>query len=390
MLRYSQVFGLTVIVLIAAHPSCRAATITYDPSTGLLPDQAGWVYTQTGGGPTSIAATGGLLSLNVGVTPRGSWNYNLLSAGNSPGQSIFMESTVRVISESHTSSNRGVSIFELENTTQGASGYTNEVDGYAWSNKIFWTNSVGTVVGSATVDTSTFHTYRLELDGNNAFVYVDGQEVGAVLNNSYLNGDPSQPDVLRAHFGDSTVASGSVTDWQLVRAGLLSDGITETSPVLPSDTIPPGTGGSVDGVYVFNNVPSGRWYDPPIANGFVYTMTSGDHFTSIQDFPTGFNNPFTVTAEGQSWSGSPGSPVDFLALLGHGVSSFSISGISPGVDATDSSAFPLLLNFDSTTASFTMAAVPEPSTFVMLSTLFATITAVRARRAKKPASSIAS
>jgi hypothetical protein len=84
---------------------------------------------------------------------------------------------------------------------------------------------------------------------------------------------------------------------------LLTGGIQQAAPVLPSETLPSaGTGGTTRGVYVFNNVPSGRRFDPPLAHGFTYTMTSSDHFTSIQDFPIGFNQPFTVSADGQSWT----------------------------------------------------------------------------------------
>ncbi len=57
----------------------------------------------------------------------------------------------------------------------------------------------------------------------------------------------------------------------------------------------------------------------------------------------------------------PGETVDFVSLLGAGVSSFTISGIEPLVDAEDPLAFPIALAFNTPTASFTMTAVvPEP------------------------------
>jgi hypothetical protein len=44
-----------------------------------------------------------------------------------------------------------------------------------------------------------------------------------------------------------------------------------------------------------------------------------------------------------------------------GVSEFSVSGISPLVDPSNPSAFPLELGFNTATASFTQQAIPEPS-----------------------------
>ncbi len=104
-------------------------------------------------------------------------------------------------------------------------------------------------------------------------------------------------------------------------------------------------------------------------------MNSNSLFTQILDFPTGIDNDnlFTVSA-GNKILGqfSPSQTVDFVALLGQGVSEFTITGIDPLVDATNSTAFPVKLAFNTNTADFEMQAlehpqntsVPEPSSLL--------------------------
>lgn len=122
-----------------------------------------------------------------------------------------------------------------------------------------------------------------------------------------------------------------------------------------------------------------RWFDPPTASGFVYTMSpdSNSLFTEIVDFPTGIDgdNLFTVSV-GDTILGqfSPGQSVNFVDLLGHGVDEFAITGIDPLIDPESPNPFPLMLDFNTETADFTMAdleifqptdeqlkSVPEPS-----------------------------
>lgn len=142
-------------------------------------------------------------------------------------------------------------------------------------------------------------------------------------------------------------------------------GSSQSSPILPDAQLP-------SGEYVFTDVPSGRWFDPPSTFGYTYEMTTpGSLFTSISGFPTGFVDDFTVMA-GSTNLGAYG-PGDTLTFPGSGVSSFSITGINPLVDGSDPAAFPLQLTFNTPTASFTMlpldataAATPEPTSMATL------------------------
>jgi hypothetical protein len=84
-------------------------------------------------------------------------------------------------------------------------------------------------------------------------------------------------------------------------------------------------------------------------------MASDSLFTKVLDFPTGFQNAFSVSAGGISLGQfAPGQNVDFGSFPGGGVSSFRVTGIAPLVDASNPAAFPIKLEFKTQTASFVM------------------------------------
>jgi hypothetical protein len=117
------------------------------------------------------------------------------------------------------------------------------------------------------------------------------------------------------------------------------------------------------GEWIFYDARSGGWFDPPTAPGFDYEMLSGSVFTSILDFPTGFNAPFTVVADGCEIPASfvPGDSVDFVALCGRGVPAFGVRGIDPASELAVPH-FPLRLAFDTPLADFRMKAFIEGGT----------------------------
>lgn len=125
------------------------------------------------------------------------------------------------------------------------------------------------------------------------------------------------------------------------------------------------TGGGGGDPWVFTNVPSGMWFDPPYVDGFDYVGTGGTLFSSIT-LPTGFGNALQVWANGNQLGTFTGGSAVNLGDVG----SFQVRGINPLVDAALSNAFPLQIFFTGGgTGSFTQTgieAVPEPSTWVML------------------------
>ncbi|MEO1095604.1 MAG: hypothetical protein AAFX01_11960 [Cyanobacteria bacterium J06638_28] len=162
----------------------------------------------------------------------------------------------------------------------------------------------------------------------------------------------------------------------------LFNGTVQVFPVLPRFTFV--------GIFIFTNVPSGVWFDPPLADGFEYEMQPRDIpigvasrvfpgmggvdqaddavFTSISGFPTNVDadDTFVVSVEGTVLGEfQPGDTLrfsDFESAIGDhivdgGVRKFTISGIEPAVDSSDPLAFPLKLDFNTPTASFEMRAL---------------------------------
>ncbi len=224
----------------------------------------------------------------------------------------------------------------------------------------------------------------------------DGDDVVA-------DGDDDGDDVVADgdDDGDDVVADGDDDDDDVVADGDDDDddddddavavnpntGITQFRPVLPRFVF--------IGIFVFNNVPTGRWVDPPVADGFEYEMTPRDIpvgvasrvfpgmtgvaqaddavFTRISGFPIGVDvdDSFVVAVEGRILGRfGPGDTLrfsDYASQLGDllvngGVRKFTISDINPAVSSVDPIAFPLQLDFNTETASFEMRALEADPT----------------------------
>ena len=129
-------------------------------------------------------------------------------------------------------------------------------------------------------------------------------------------------------------------------------GSTQAAALLPASQTTNGNGTTT---WLIADAPSGKWVDPPVATTCDFAMTETSLFTKVLDFPTGFADEFTVIAEGATLGTfGPGEPCDFVSLLGHGVSAFRITDINPGADPDSPTAFPIQLEYDTATASFTM------------------------------------
>ena len=105
---------------------------------------------------------------------------------------------------------------------------------------------------------------------------------------------------------------------------------------------------------------SWRWYDPVLAYGFVYEAIGDTLFTEVINLPPGFAGKFSVWAEGVLLGHyGEGDFLHFEDLLGHGVSSFAVLGITPKNEGEPVVAFPIQLGFDADTVSFRQHAL-EP------------------------------
>ncbi|MCX5772098.1 MAG: PEP-CTERM sorting domain-containing protein [Candidatus Hydrogenedentes bacterium] len=171
------------------------------------------------------------------------------------------------------------------------------------------------------------------------------------------------PAGMRGHNATVLFSAYPSTDgdgaWFLDYVGFDAAGATAINPVMPTVI--------AANMFQFTGVPRNTWIDPATAWGFDYEMTGQSLFTKISDFPTGFGL-LRVTADGQILGSAfgPGQSLDFVALLGHGVSEFTVTNISPLVDPADPLCFPLKLDFNTATASFNMTALPEPATLALV------------------------
>ncbi len=115
---------------------------------------------------------------------------------------------------------------------------------------------------------------------------------------------------------------------------------------------------------------SGQWIDPPLADSFEFQMIGASLFTDILEFPTGIiatNKQFEVWVNHASiGSFSAGQGVNFVSLLGAGVTNFVVSGINPSVDGENPEAFPINLAYDTPRASFTMTPIPVPNLTIQM------------------------
>jgi hypothetical protein len=190
---------------------------------------------------------------------------------------------------------------------------------------------------------------------------------GSGINGAFLDGGPNA--LTNGSFNSSVLGRYIFH----VRNGFAIDpGTNQDNPILPPNP-DPGPDPDAPPVYVFTEIPSRRWVDPPGTYGFDYVMTSNSLFTEL-GLPTGFDDPFDI------WYGNgfstllgsfPGGGAN-LFFPGGGVSQFRITGIHPTVNSDNSNAFPVFLAFDTPTASFTMtplvnpaSEVPEPSTWLL-------------------------
>jgi hypothetical protein len=154
-------------------------------------------------------------------------------------------------------------------------------------------------------------------------------------------------------------------------------GLSPTNPILPGRVVP--------GQFMFANPPPGSWFDPPFADGFTFSLAGGGTFIEVAPPPASFGFVPVELIIG-------GSIIDILDpgesfVFGPGVTTFSLEGISPLVDAADPTAFPTFLDFTGPATNLTMTAlvsspVPEASTMVLLSTGFAGLLGYRCARSR--------
>lgn len=185
-------------------------------------------------------------------------------------------------------------------------------------------------------------------------------------------------------------------------------GTSQRNPLLPDSF--------EDGWHSFYNVANRLWFDPPTSAGFTFKIgdnvadsggggvaggspiavnpnpTEPSLFTKILGLPSGIDADelFSVLVGGKEIGKfKPNEVVDFVALLGYGVSEFSVTGIDAAIDPTNPVAFPIKLESNRDIFSFKMRgidgaeAVPEPSEIAGIVTSAAFLVGVLLKRKSK-------
>ena len=188
-------------------------------------------------------------------------------------------------------------------------------------------------------------------------------------------------------------------------------GTSQRNPLLPDNF--------EDGWHSFSNVANRLWFDPPTSAGFTFKIgddaasggggtgdgcivdespialnpqpTEPSLFTKILGLPSGIDADelFSVLVGGQEIGKfKPNEVVDFVALLGYGVSEFRVAGIDAAIDPKNPLAFPIKLESNRDKFSFKMRAdsaeaVPEPSEIAGLVTSAAFFAGLVFKRKRK-------
>ncbi len=189
-------------------------------------------------------------------------------------------------------------------------------------------------------------------------------------------------------------------------------GTSQRNPLLPDNF--------EDGWHSFSNVVNRLWFDPPTSAGFTFKIGddvangggggTGDGcivdknplaftpkpnepslFTKILGLPSGIDADelFSVLVGGREIGKfKPNEVVDFVALLGYGVSEFRVAGIDAAIDPKNPLAFPIKLESNRDKFSFKMRAdsaeaVPEPSEIAGLVTSAAFFAGLVLKRKRK-------
>ncbi|MEG3844050.1 DUF3466 family protein [Microcoleus sp. herbarium14] len=189
-------------------------------------------------------------------------------------------------------------------------------------------------------------------------------------------------------------------------------GTSQRNPLLPDNF--------EDGWHSFSNVANRLWFDPPTSAGFTFKIgddvasgggggtgdgciveqspialnpqpTEPSLFTKILGLPSGIDADelFSVLVGGQEIGKfKPNEVVDFVALLGYGVSEFRVTGIDAAIDPKNPLAFPIKLESNRDKFSFKMRAdsaeaVPEPSEIAGLVTSAAFLAGLVLKRKRK-------
>lgn len=221
---------------------------------------------------------------------------------------------------------------------------------------------------------------------------VAGWNAGAAVNSFALAGSGTD-NILQLVNGSNTGQTG------VYRFEVRSDALAGSEPYNP---LVPSNPGATDGAWVFSNVPVSAttpvWFDPEVAVGYVYQVSSGPLISSVI-LPQGIGDSrYDIYLwDGSNWQLLQANVIGGQTFtFGTPVDRFKVLGIeeSAGLNPASPIAFSAGLTFDrdgtvnlTQNAISVQSAVPEPDTYVMLGAGLLMVGALSRRRmrlASKP------
>ncbi len=194
----------------------------YDAARGGLPQDAGWTFQQDKLGETAQVQSNALVH---DATGKGSSFWTAARpVSESATSGIYMETSAKILEESHTSTTAGVTLLDI---SQPVTGGILAASLLAQDNMLLLRDSHQNILTTIPMKTTDrVHTYRLELADGTFWLFVDGE----------LKEFASAPQLVRpitgmnavsqitARFGDTFAAtSSSRVEYQQVSFGELAD-----------------------------------------------------------------------------------------------------------------------------------------------------------------------
>ncbi len=266
--------------------------LTYDAAEGKLPSDAGWTYQGQMAQGSSAEISSQRLIHDAGMRSYSFWTATLPVNRAPKDAGMFMEATMKVKSEKHTTNQRGYNLMEFAEITPAT---VHGISVLLWENRIFLIDSDDNLLKGAELDWNTtddFHTYRTEVKGDRFWLYIDGQ----VKLSGRVASQPTTSDVtnllpdgqktlprLWAKFGDGTYASESVTETKSVTFGSLSALGGLTAQRQPTDYDDLLTGYWQDVIRDQKDLPD--WDGVTIRDGEFETPTNNDYAYKIGSRP---------------------------------------------------------------------------------------------------------
>lgn len=162
---------------------------------------------------------------------------------------------------------------------------------------------------------------------------------------------------LGQQFGDPVDGTPATFLFGFGGVGGVEPGATPDVPILPFVTAP--------GEFSFTSPEPGRWYDPPFAEGFIYTLLGGAMFSEIEtpDSSFGFGDVEIYVGGSLVATVGEGMRFDLSTLMTDTFELFFTGGILLDIAEPDfATAFPLFLDWTGTGTELRMSSIISSTT----------------------------